>query len=90
MKYNKTLRGRTRLTIIRYCNLFQNIAFIVIILLSVIGGSIYFYDEYREYRDQDNSLWDFIWKYFLLSRKTAKKTTAPTPGNITKKIDIIT
>jgi hypothetical protein len=86
--YNKSISKENKAKIIRYCNLFQNISFVVIILLSVVGSAFYFYDEYREYRDQDDSFWKFILKYLLLARKTNQKTVVITPTNITAKVGV--
>jgi hypothetical protein len=86
MRYNRTLSHKIRKKIVKYCNLFQNISFIIIMILSFMGSAVYFYDEYNEYIKTDNNLWNFLWKYLLLGRKTDTKTVVPTPANITKKL----
>ena len=87
IQYNKSLSRDTKRKIIRYCNLFQNVAFVIVIVLSLVGSAFYFYDEYQEYRHRDDSFGQFIMKYLLLARKTVQKTVVPTPVNLTDKLE---
>ena len=88
MKYSQRFTKETRRKIKKYLILFQNVSFVIIILLSFIGAGYYFYDEYREYRSKDSSLWEFLWKYFLLSRDTSQESSLQVADTMLNTMDV--
>ena len=53
-------------------NKIQTTCFYLIIIISIIGGIMYFIDKYGKYRKDSKSLSSFIFKYFF--RGTGKKS----------------
>ena len=47
----------------------QNACFYLILLVSIIGGIIYFVEHYKQYRKKSPNFWVFLYKYFILGGK---------------------
>ena len=50
----------------------QNICFILIIIVSSIGGYLYFIEHYKQYRGQSKTFMAFLFKYLLRGKGTSK------------------
>ena len=61
-KISDLQKNRLRLT---YTKL-QNICFFTILIVSIIGGGLYFDEHYKQYRSKSKTFLEFLFKYFML------------------------
>ena len=50
----------------------QKTCFILIIIVSLVGGYFYFVDHYHQYRSKSKTFLEFLFKYFLLGKGKTK------------------
>ena len=66
LQYYKNLDIKKEEKIKYYLKKIQKCIFYVVIIITVIGGSVYFKDKYKLYRKKSKSLLSFIIKFYLI------------------------
>lgn len=68
LEEDKTKSKAEKDKLIKLYNRLQNICFIVIIMVALIGGSLYFVEHYKQYGKTDKNFFDFLIKYLFMGK----------------------
>ena len=66
LQYNEKIDKARQDRIKYYLDKIQTVIFYLVIIITVIGGSIYFSEKYKLYRSDSSSLISFIFKFYFL------------------------